>query len=81
MIDNNNKLSLYIIYCLREMLSRRVQQTMKQTDMDNLQITREEVSNWLLIYREVIKNSIDKQDPEIWQRTRDEWITKFNSGE
>ena len=31
------------------------------------QMTREEVSNWLLMYTEVIKNSIDNQDPEIWQ--------------
>ena len=81
MIDDNNRLSLHIIYSLREMLSRSVQQTMKRTVMEHLQMTREEVSNWLLMYTEVIKNSIDKQDPEIWQRTRDEWITKFNSEE
>jgi hypothetical protein len=80
-IDDNNRLSLHIIDSLREMLSRRVQQTMKRTVIDNLQMTREEVSNWLLMYTEVIKNSIDKQDSEIWQRTRDEWITKFSSEE
>jgi hypothetical protein len=44
-------------------------------------MTREEVSNWLLMYREVIKSSIDKQDPDIWQRTRDEWTTKFSNEE
>jgi hypothetical protein len=66
---------------VKEMLSRTVQQTMKQTVVDHLQMTREEVFNWLLMYREVIKNSIDKQDPDIWQITRDEWITKFNSEE
>ena len=81
MIDDNNRLSLHIIYSLRKMLSRSVQQTMKRTVMEHLQMTREEVSNWLLMYTEVIKNSIDKQDSEIWQRTRDEWITKFSSEE
>ena len=81
MIDDNNRLSLHIIYSLREMLSRSVQQTMKRTVMEHLQMTREEVSNWLLMYTEVIKNSIDNQDPEIWQRTTDDWITKFNSEE
>ena len=81
MIDDNNRLSLHIIYSLKERLSRTVQQTMKGTVLDHLKMPREEISNWLLMYQDVIKNSIDTQDPDIWQRNRDEWITKFNSKE
>jgi hypothetical protein len=65
MIDDNNMLSLHIICSIKERLSRTVQQTMKRTVMNHLKMIREEVSYWLLMYRDGIKNSIDKQDPDI----------------
>jgi predicted NodU family carbamoyl transferase len=65
MIDDNNMLSLHIIYSIKERLSRTVQQTMERTVMNYLKMIREEVSNWLLMYRDGIKNNIDKQDPDI----------------
>jgi hypothetical protein len=54
---------------------------MKGTVMDHLKMPWEEVSNLLLMYQDVIKNTNDTKDPDIWQRIRDEWITKLNSEE
>jgi hypothetical protein len=42
-------------------------------------MTREEVSNWLLMYREVIKNRIDKQVPDILEMNGLQNITLKNN--
>ena len=79
--NNNNCLSLQIIYSLQDMLSPIIHQVMRKSLLELLKMHRDQVSDWLTMYRQIIKQSIDEQDPEIWQNTRDHWISKKNSEE
>ena len=81
MTDDNNKLSLHIIYTLRNMLSKAVNRILKRNIQEHLKFPREQVSDWLSMYRSVIKNIIDTKDPDLWQKTREEWIVKYSSEE
>ena len=75
-IDDNNTLSLHIIYTLRDMLSRSMQRIMKSNIQEHLKLPRDQVSDWLSMYRSLIKNIIDEKDPEIWNVTRANWINR-----
>ena len=79
--DDNNKLSLQIIYTLRDMLSKAVNRILKCNIHEHLKLPRDQVSDWLSMYRSVIKNIIDAKDPEIWNATRAEWIDSNTSTE
>ena len=39
---------------------------------------RDQVSDWLTMYRQIIKQSIDQPGPELWQNIRDHWISQNN---
>ena len=52
---------------------------MKQSFEEHFKLHRNQVSDWLGMYRQVIKQVIDEQDPELWNITREAWITKNNS--
>ena len=54
---------------------------MKQSFEDHFKLPRDQVSDWMVMYRQVIKQVIDEQDPELWNKTREEWITKNYSAE
>ena len=79
--NDNNRLSLQIIYSLQDMLSPIIQRVMRQSLSEHLKMHRDQVSDWLTMYRQIIKQSIDEQDPDIWQNTREHWISQINSEE
>ena len=60
-------------------MSKAVNQIMRRSF--NEQMAREQVSNLVSMYRTIIKNIIDEQDPDLWQRKREEWIVKNSSEE
>ena len=79
--NDNNRLSLQIIYSLQDILSPIIQRVMRKSLSEHLKMHRDQVSDWLTMYRQIIKQSIDEQDPEIWQNTRNHWISQNNSEE
>jgi Reverse transcriptase (RNA-dependent DNA polymerase) len=79
--DDNNRLSLHIIYNLRHCLGTNINRVMKQSVEEHLKLPRDQVSDWLAMYRQVIKQVIDEQDPGLWNTTRETWITNNYSSE
>ena len=65
-----------MIYNFRHKLNTIINKLMKQSLEKNFKLPRNQVSNWLMMYRQVIKQVIDEQDLELWNRTREEWIKK-----
>ena len=78
--DNNNRLSIQMIYSLRSMLGKSINKVMENSSGDLLKLPRNQVTDWLLMYRQVIKYVTTEQDPELWESTREKWIAK-NSNE
>ena len=54
---------------------------MKRTVDDHLKMHRNQVTDWLTMYRQLIKHIIDEKDPELWQQTREAWIDKISREE
>ena len=54
---------------------------MKNSSGDHLKLPRNQVTDWLLMYRQVIKGLITEQDPELWESTREKLIAKSSSEE
>ena len=54
---------------------------MKQSFEEHFKLPRDQVSDWLAMYRQVIKQVIDEQDPGLLNTTREEWITNNYSSE
>jgi hypothetical protein len=79
--DDNNRLSLQIVCKFRHKLGANINKVMKQSFEDHFKLPRNQVSDWLVMYRQVIKQVIDEQDPELWNIIREEWITKNNSAD
>ena len=52
---------------------------MKNSSGDHHNLPRNQVTDWLLMYRQVIKDIITEQDPELWESTREKWIAKNSS--
>ena len=77
--DNNNQLSLQIVYDLRHKLGTNTNKVMKQSFEEHFKLPRNQISDWLVMYRQVSKQVIDEQDPELWNIKRESWITKNNS--
>ena len=57
--DDNNKLSLQIIYTLRHFLGTSINRVMKRNIQEHLKMHRDQVSDWLTIYLQIIKDIID----------------------
>ena len=38
---------------------------------EHLKMNRDKITDWLSMYRQIIKNIIDEKDPDIWQNTRE----------
>jgi hypothetical protein len=70
--DDNNRLSLKIIYNLRHRLGTNINKVMKQSFEDHFKLHRNQLSDWLVMYRQVIKQVIDDQNPELKKKTREE---------
>ena len=70
--DDNNRLSLQIVYNLRHRLGANINKVMKLSFEENFKLPRNKVSDWLVMYRQVIKQVKDEQDPELWNITREE---------
>ena len=74
--DDKNRLSLQTIYSLQHLLSKSIQKVMKRTVDDHLKMHRNQVTDWLTMYRQLIKHIIDEKETETWQQIRGEWIDK-----
>ena len=79
--DDNNKLSLQIIYTLCHLIDNSIQKVMKRNMQEHLRMHRDKITDWLSMYRQIIKNIIDEKDPDIWQNTREDLIIKYSQEE
>ena len=79
--DVFNKLSLQIIYTLRHLIDNAIQKVMKRNMQEHLRMHRDKITDWLSMYRQIIKNIIDEKDPDIWQNTREDLIIKYSQEE
>ena len=78
---DNNRLSIQMIYSLRNMLGKSINKVMKNSSEDHLKLPRNQVTDWLLMYRQLVKEIITEQDPDLWERTRETWIARISSEE
>ena len=81
--DNNNRLSIKMIYSLQNMLGpgKSINKVMKNSSEDHLKLPRNQVTDWLLMYKQIIGEMITEQDPDLWERTRETWIARIRSEE
>jgi len=77
--DDNNRLSIQMIYSLRNMLGKSINKVMKNSGEDHLKLPRNQVTDWLLMYRQLIEEIITEQDPDLWEMTRETWIARISS--
>jgi hypothetical protein len=62
--DDNNKLRLQIIYTLRHFLGTSIQRVMKRNIQEDLKMHRDQVSDWLTMYLQILKDNIDEQETQ-----------------
>jgi hypothetical protein len=74
--DDNNKLSLQIMYSLHHLLGTSINRVMKRNVQELLKMHNYQISDSFKMCCQVINNIVDGQDPELWMTTRQSWILK-----
>jgi hypothetical protein len=61
------------------MLGKSINKVMKSSSGDHLKLPRNQVTDRRLMYRQVTKDIITEQDPDLWERKREKWRAKNSS--